>query len=310
MTPTDDTQKIQMPPVAADLRCPHLVVVHGESVGRVFGLLRPEIIIGRDLDAHIRLTESTVSRRHAAVRTTGPQITIEDLGSRNGTFVDMERVKEPRALKDGDHVTVVDSTLLKVTYAVSGEAAVRRAGFEHVTRDPETLVSNTFYLLDRLRGDHAYARRHGQPLTLVFFRVSRASATADASNSSIDHTLRDVARVIREAMRTDELLARASGADLVGIVRSDEGQAVDMAARVKARIGGFLETARAKAAQIALAAAVVPVSTSEALDPETIMIVAHERARQAFASGAAPDTSTSVQTTPVASPQPPGEEPT
>jgi len=47
-----------------------------------------------------------VSRRHARIRVAGGQATIEDLGSKNGTFVADRRVDSPMPLADGDVIRV------------------------------------------------------------------------------------------------------------------------------------------------------------------------------------------------------------
>jgi len=57
-------------------------------------------LIGRDKTAEIRLTESSVSRKHATIERRGPQWVIVDGGSANGTFLDDVQVAEG-VLKDG-----------------------------------------------------------------------------------------------------------------------------------------------------------------------------------------------------------------
>jgi hypothetical protein len=57
-------------------------------------------LIGRDKTAEIRLTESSVSRKHATIERRGPQWVITDGGSANGTFLDDVQVAES-VLKDG-----------------------------------------------------------------------------------------------------------------------------------------------------------------------------------------------------------------
>ena len=57
-------------------------------------------LIGRDKTAEIRLTESSVSRKHATIEKRGPQWVIVDGGSANGTFLDDVQVAEG-VLKDG-----------------------------------------------------------------------------------------------------------------------------------------------------------------------------------------------------------------
>jgi DNA-binding winged helix-turn-helix (wHTH) protein len=60
-------------------------------------------VLGRSADDVIELPSSTVSRRHAAIRFTA-NITLEDLGSKNGTFLRDEPVAGPVPLADGDRV--------------------------------------------------------------------------------------------------------------------------------------------------------------------------------------------------------------
>jgi predicted component of type VI protein secretion system len=61
--------------------------------------------IGRE-GCDITLTDPDVSRRHAAIRIAAGEVTIEDLGSTNGTLVNGENITEPRTLRDGDEVRI------------------------------------------------------------------------------------------------------------------------------------------------------------------------------------------------------------
>jgi pSer/pThr/pTyr-binding forkhead associated (FHA) protein len=63
-----------------------------------------EAVIGRSSDCQWVIGSGAVSRRHAVVRRLGREVTIEDLGSSNGTFVNGERLAGPRALRDQDRV--------------------------------------------------------------------------------------------------------------------------------------------------------------------------------------------------------------
>ncbi len=62
-------------------------------------------ILGRD-EAGIQIDSPTVSRRHARIRISGTEAVLEDLASKNGTFVNGERVSTAVRLKDGDDVQV------------------------------------------------------------------------------------------------------------------------------------------------------------------------------------------------------------
>jgi DNA-binding winged helix-turn-helix (wHTH) protein len=60
-------------------------------------------VLGRD--AHgIEIDSVTVSRRHARITIAGDAVTVEDLGSKNGTFVNGAAIARPVRLEDGDEI--------------------------------------------------------------------------------------------------------------------------------------------------------------------------------------------------------------
>jgi DNA-binding winged helix-turn-helix (wHTH) protein len=73
---------------------------------RQIPLFEGDNIIGRAPDASVWLEAPGVSRHHACIRLTGGQATIEDLGSKNGTYVGGERLTAPVVLADGDQIRI------------------------------------------------------------------------------------------------------------------------------------------------------------------------------------------------------------
>ncbi len=63
-----------------------------------------ENLLGRAYDAAVRVDQTSVSRRHALIRISEAGATIEDCGSKNGTFVGSDRVLRQTALHDGDRI--------------------------------------------------------------------------------------------------------------------------------------------------------------------------------------------------------------
>jgi pSer/pThr/pTyr-binding forkhead associated (FHA) protein len=74
-----------------------------------------QLIIGRSSELDIVLVEDMVSRKHAKITLQAGKISIEDLGSTNGTFVNGEKVKTSR-LKEGDRI-LVGTSILKLVKA-------------------------------------------------------------------------------------------------------------------------------------------------------------------------------------------------
>ncbi len=73
---------------------------------RDFALLEGENLIGRGNECGVRVASSTVSRVHARLRVQGTNGTIEDMESKNGTYVGGARLSEPRRLVPGDEIRV------------------------------------------------------------------------------------------------------------------------------------------------------------------------------------------------------------
>lgn len=65
-----------------------------------------ELVAGRAPDCDLVLDDAAVSRQHASFRVEGDQITVQDLGSRNGVLVNGVPIEEPTLLQHADRVRV------------------------------------------------------------------------------------------------------------------------------------------------------------------------------------------------------------
>jgi DNA-binding winged helix-turn-helix (wHTH) protein len=75
------------------------------ATGRA-GLAEGEHVLGRDPDLELFLDSPGISRRHALITIAGDDATVEDLGSKNGTFVADRRLDSPTRLVDGDLIRI------------------------------------------------------------------------------------------------------------------------------------------------------------------------------------------------------------
>jgi hypothetical protein len=104
-----------------------LEIVEGAGAGRMVALAGP-VTVGRAGDANLVLADELVSRHHAQITPRGSGAVVEDLGSRNGTFVNGEAVHGPAYLTPGDQlqlgVTLVE--LRSATQIAELPSAVHR----------------------------------------------------------------------------------------------------------------------------------------------------------------------------------------
>lgn len=77
-------------------------------------------VIGRTGDADICIDRSEVSRCHARILVEGADATLEDLGSKNGTYLNGARLGQPTALSDGDEIWIGRS-VARFRFLVAGE---------------------------------------------------------------------------------------------------------------------------------------------------------------------------------------------
>jgi hypothetical protein len=87
-------------------KVPRLLVQGGEEKGREIPLTEKTLTMGRLEDNSIMVEDRLASRRHAMLERQHGQYAIRDVGSRNGTFVNGERISEPLVLRDGDEIQI------------------------------------------------------------------------------------------------------------------------------------------------------------------------------------------------------------
>lgn len=99
-----------------------LIVASGKSAGRSITLKHGKLLIGRAEECGIRPLGEEVSRRHCVMIEEAGAVTVEDLKSRNGTYVNGVKITAKVTVADGDIVRV-GPLELKVSCAAPAPAA-------------------------------------------------------------------------------------------------------------------------------------------------------------------------------------------
>lgn len=81
-----------------------MVCISGKSSGEIFPIDSPMVRIGRGIDNHIVVSEADVSRYHARLVVRVEGLLIEDLDSKNGTFVNNQRMIKTQTITGGDRI--------------------------------------------------------------------------------------------------------------------------------------------------------------------------------------------------------------
>jgi hypothetical protein len=83
-----------------------LLMMEGRKPGDKFFVDESEFFIGRDDTCNLVISDRQVSRRHARIRYEDGGYLLEDLDSKNGTFINGQEVREPQVLRDGDEIQI------------------------------------------------------------------------------------------------------------------------------------------------------------------------------------------------------------
>lgn len=110
---------------ASEAPGPYLIVVQGPRQGLKFPLSPGDNAIGRTMGADVLLEDQSVSRRHALVTQTKEGWTVEDGGSKNGTFVNGEKISEKVTIGHGDIIQAGIYSLRLITKRVSEEEEMK-----------------------------------------------------------------------------------------------------------------------------------------------------------------------------------------
>ncbi len=101
---------------------PLLVIYKGAMAGMRWPLSRMPVTLGRAADCDIVLPERQISRYHVRIEWDADGYVLRDLGSKNGTFVNGEKVRgQLYRLRDGDEISL--ATTLQIGF-VAGEATL------------------------------------------------------------------------------------------------------------------------------------------------------------------------------------------
>ena len=128
-----------------------LKVVGGKNDGRLIAINVPEFVIGRGETAHLRPQSDLVSRAHCSVLVADGKVGLRDLGSRNGTFLNDERLEGEQQVTIGDRFRVGRLQFeFQIDHAVAGskkpkvegvrEAAARTAATAGEDFDDESIT--------------------------------------------------------------------------------------------------------------------------------------------------------------------------
>jgi len=151
---------------------PRVLCTDGSAVGRQFDLAVGRNVIGRDAGCEIQLADRSVASLHAAINRDDGSMILHDLNTREGTFLNGDRIRTPSRLRSGDVITIGTFSFEVVDPAIDDLEADFFLGFSLISRIGSGTVGTTFK-----------ARSHEQD-EVVALTIFPPAVTSDAATKA------------------------------------------------------------------------------------------------------------------------------
>jgi diguanylate cyclase (GGDEF)-like protein len=223
-------------------RHPALVFLRGELIAAPIPLERGEVVLGRALEADVRVNDARASRLHARIRIerdprTGEALyRITDLGSTNGTLLNGEPISEA-ILQDGDKLTIGEQ-LLRFELLDDIDREFQRHIHRLLAHDELTglLTSKSFF--SELRREAARAESERMPFCVLMMDLDHFKNVNDRYGHLVgSQTIEEVGSLITRALRAGDVAARFGGEEFAAfLLNADCAQGLVAAERVRTAV--------------------------------------------------------------------------
>ncbi len=197
----------------------YLQATNGPAAGTRYDLTGPKHVLGRHPDCDIIVDVGAVSRHHAVITAAAEQVFVEDLKSRNGTFVNGQATQGRFELSPGDKIQICD-----VIFDFLSEHAPAVEPGRETTRDPgtETLLSSSVCTPALLVDDDPET---GTSTIMSKLEVSSASGVVQVSASADVKlaALLEITQSMGKALGLDEVLPQVLNSLFKIFVQADRG---------------------------------------------------------------------------------------
>lgn len=274
-------------PVSTTNRQACLVHIYptGPGMGSRYMLGDSAIVLGRDHDCDLSITDQSVSRHHARIQPGIDGYYVVDLQSTNGTFVN-DKPASMYKLKDGDYLRV-GNWIFRYLTGGNVEAEYHEEIYRLTIIDALTGIHNKRYLLEFLDRELARSARHHRPLSLVMLDIDRFKLVNDElGHLAGDFTLREMVSLVKEAIRKEELFARYGGEEFIVVLpETNREGALQMAERLRQLVEGHDFHYEERHYKITISLGLVATEGEETLTPNDLIKQVDEKLYQAKHDG-------------------------
>jgi len=226
-----------------DLR-PALVFLSGELIAVPIPLDRVDVILGRALEADVRVNDTQVSRQHAKILTVKEVSSteayfVQDLDSRNGTFLNGRRIRREK-LENGDKIAIGD-TILRFDLLDEIDREYQRQIHRLISHDDLTGLLSSRSFFSELRREAGRATAENRPFCVLMMDGDNFKSVNDTyGHLTGSKTIEEIGFSIMTNLRSGDAAARFGGDEFAAFLLDAElPQGVVAAERIRASIESY-----------------------------------------------------------------------
>jgi len=250
----------------------------GDLLAASVPLEREEIILGRALEADVRINDTRVSRQHARINTVSNEneslvYVLTDLGSKNGTLLNGQKVVQ-EVLQHGDKIQIGEY-LLRFELLDEIDREYQRQIHRLLSHDDLTGLLSSRSFFSELRRESARSQAENRPLCVLMMDVDFFKNVNDTyGHLTGSKTLEEIGLTITGTLRAGDVGARFGGEEFAAFLLDAElAQAMVAAERIRQEIEAreFSVLKQGKVAQthhvtISIGVACFPNNTSDPIE--------------------------------------------
>jgi diguanylate cyclase (GGDEF)-like protein len=216
-------------------------------------------------------------------------VQLRDDGSSNGTFLNGKRITahQTAELQDGDRIQLGTTVVLKLVRLDPYDERFQREMFERTVRDPLTGLYNRAYFLNQIGLLAERNAAQGIGVAVLMLDIDHFKDINDRhGHLAGDGVLRELAAVIRESTRADDLVARFGGEEfVVALPVSVPDLATERAERIRSNLAARTITAEGQKLRVTASIGLAFGPPARSRNEMTLIMTADAALYQAKAGG-------------------------
>ncbi|MBF0266160.1 MAG: GGDEF domain-containing protein [Gammaproteobacteria bacterium] len=200
---------------------PVISVISGKDKGKNFIIDKPDsldrgkpVTLGRGNNVDCRVQDEMISRTHLLINYENDTFHIEDLNSKNGSYIDENKIKDVSVVPGT--VVNIGNSMLVLSLKSETQLNAEKELYQAATIDVLTQISNRSWFMKRASEEFSYAQIKHMPISIIMMDIDHFKRINDSyGHQGGDYVLKETASLMQQQIRDNDLLGRYGGEEFI-----------------------------------------------------------------------------------------------